>query len=64
VSKDIEVATQKILAAAEDIDQAADQPRCRVQGRDRPRARPGHPGPRRADFRGLQFPGPHQPARD
>ena len=30
-----------------------------------PRAgpRPRHPGPRGADFRGLQFPGPHRPAR-
>ena len=33
------------------------------QGRPRAGARARHPGSRGADFRGLQFPGPHRPAR-
>ena len=63
VINDSELATQKILAAAEDIDQAANNLSVALKGdfehglaqdiRDRVIA----------DFRGLQLSGPDQPAR-
>ena len=56
-------ATQKILAAAEEIDSAGQQSVGRAQGQDRAEPRPRHPGSRHRNFRGLQFSGSDRPAR-
>ena len=53
----------EILAAAEEIDQAANNLSAALKGEMRTRPRPGHPRSRDRDLRGLQFSGSHQPAR-
>ena len=57
-----EQATQSILQAAEDDRSGRQHAHGIGQGQPRPGARAGYPGSRDADFRGLQFPGPHRPA--
>ena len=58
----MEHATQKILKSVEVIDDSAKALAAVAEGRLRARPGAGHPGPRGADLRGLQFPGPRRPA--
>ena len=57
-----ERATQQILDAAEDIEDAANTLSASLKHGPGAGARAGHPGSRDPHLRGLQFPGPQRPA--
>ena len=62
VVESAERATQQILGAAEDIEDAANTLSASLKREQEQVARARHPGQRAAHLRSLQFPGPHRPA--